>query len=201
MYVHPVLEKRKRKKRGGSLSLHGSSLFPSSSSSCLLVLSSASSLVSALSRLLLTGKNLELLLVWSMASPSVSEEKDSSRAVWVCTLRVDADKERSTSRALFSFFASGFREWRQFLNEKAPTGASVSQTFGRCLLRSILLSSPSTIVRDLLTTPLSFSAGRRTRERRERTGTTRRRRRRKRRQRSLLSYRVDLQDFFSQPPL
>ncbi|KFG34251.1 histone lysine acetyltransferase GCN5-B, partial [Toxoplasma gondii p89] len=50
-------------------------------------------------------------------------------------------------------------EWRQFLLDKAPTGASVSRTFGRSLLRSLLLASPGTIAKDLQRTPISFAAG------------------------------------------
>ncbi|CBZ52027.1 Bromodomain containing protein, related [Neospora caninum Liverpool] len=87
------------------------------------------------------------------------EEVAASLEAIFNTIQMDTVEDRRDALTVpDEFYAQNYWEWRQFLLDKAPTGASVSRTFGRSLLRSLLLASPGTIAKDLQRTPISFAA-------------------------------------------
>ncbi|CDJ58157.1 histone acetyltransferase GCN5, putative [Eimeria maxima] len=53
-------------------------------------------------------------------------------------------------------YETNYREWRDFLLRKQPTGASLSCVFGRGMLRSLLLCCCSSLLRDIMGGPLGF---------------------------------------------
>ncbi|CDJ30109.1 histone acetyltransferase GCN5, putative [Eimeria mitis] len=53
-------------------------------------------------------------------------------------------------------YETNYREWRDFLLRKQPTGASLSCVFGRGMLRSVLLCCCSSLLRDIMGGPLGF---------------------------------------------
>nr|PIM02715.1 histone lysine acetyltransferase GCN5-B [Toxoplasma gondii COUG] len=89
----------------------------------------------------------------------VEEVAESLEAIFNTIQMETVEDRRDALTVPDEFYAQNYWEWRQFLLDKAPTGASVSRTFGRSLLRSLLLASPGTIAKDLQRTPISFAAG------------------------------------------
>lgn len=56
-------------------------------------------------------------------------------------------------------YETNYREWRDFLLRKQPTGASLCCVFGRGMLRSLLLCCCGPLLRDLKGGPLGFCCG------------------------------------------
>ncbi|KEP65074.1 UNVERIFIED_CONTAM: histone lysine acetyltransferase GCN5-B [Hammondia hammondi] len=94
-----------------------------------------------------------------IGSEVVEEVAESLEAIFNTIQMETVEDRRDALTVPDEFYAQNYWEWRQFLLDKAPTGASVSRTFGRSLLRSLLLASPGTIAKDLQRTPISFAAG------------------------------------------
>ncbi|XP_026193887.1 histone acetyltransferase GCN5 [Cyclospora cayetanensis] len=86
------------------------------------------------------------------------EELARAVAAALNTMQLMTPEERTKCSALppDRSYETNYWEWRDFLQRKQPTGASLSCVFGRGMLRSLLLCCCAPLLRDLSGGPLGF---------------------------------------------